>query len=164
MWRIFQLNKHLTRPNHPWSKFGSGNLDSLSKAAKEAQTGIKTSQNATSEGHALISQPTASQDSTTSEQDADGGAVGREIRRRLVEWWKKEYCASRMRLSIVGKGKRQITTVKQTLKLPLESLDDLSELAAKMFSPIPNRGRDPLPMIDEHPFGPEEKGVRTKTH
>lgn len=36
--------------------------------------------------------------------DADGGLVGRETRRRLVEWWSKEYCASRMRLCIIGQG------------------------------------------------------------
>lgn len=43
--------------------------------------------------------------STNSEIESDGGSVGREVRRRLVEWWSKEYCASRMRLSIVGKGR-----------------------------------------------------------
>lgn len=42
--------------------------------------------------------------SNLSETEADGGAIGRETRRRLVEWWSKEYCASRMRLAIVGKG------------------------------------------------------------
>lgn len=46
----------------------------------------------------------ASAKSTNSETESDGGSVGREVRRRLVEWWSKEYCASRMRLAIVGKG------------------------------------------------------------
>lgn len=32
-------------------------------------------------------------------------------------------------------------------------------MAASLFSPIPNRGRDALPMINEHPFGPDQKGV-----
>jgi len=41
----------------------------------------------------------------------------------------------------------------------LESLDELADLAATLFSPIPNRGRDALPMINEHPFGPDQKGV-----
>lgn len=36
--------------------------------------------------------------------DADGGPIGRETRRRLVEWWTSEYCASRMRLAVIGKG------------------------------------------------------------
>ena len=33
-WRIFQLNKHLTKPGHPWHKFGSGNRASLTEAAR----------------------------------------------------------------------------------------------------------------------------------
>ena len=43
---------------------------------------------------------------------------------------------------------------------PTDSLDCLSELAATLFSPIPNRGQVPLPSIPDHPFGPKEKGVR----
>lgn len=42
-----------------------------------------------------------------------------------------------------------------------ESLDELSQLASTLFSPIANRGRDPLPLIPEHPFGLNEKGVIT---
>ncbi|KAF8965197.1 Metalloenzyme, LuxS/M16 peptidase-like protein [Flammula alnicola] len=114
MWRIFQLNKHLTRPGHVWSKFGSGNRDSLSKAAKELKEQGKLPPAVTSANLSAAPTPIPSQ-----------------------------YCASRMRLSIVGK----------------ESLDELADLAATLFSPIPNRGRDPLPMINEHPFGPEEKGT-----
>ena len=41
-----------------------------------------------------------------------------------------------------------------------DSLDCLSELTATLFSPIPNRGQVPLLSISDHPFGPEEKGVR----
>jgi insulysin len=41
----------------------------------------------------------------------------------------------------------------------IDSLDRLSELAATLFSPIPNRGQVPLPSIPDHPFGPDEKGV-----
>lgn len=40
-----------------------------------------------------------------------------------------------------------------------ESLDELSEMASTLFSPILNRGRDALPMLPEHPFGPNESGV-----
>ena len=38
------------------------------------------------------------------ESSDDGGPIGRETRRRLVEWWSKEYCAGRMRLCVIGKG------------------------------------------------------------
>jgi hypothetical protein len=40
-----------------------------------------------------------------------------------------------------------------------ESLDELSGMVATLFSPILNRGRDALPMLLEHPFGPNETGV-----
>ena len=32
-------------------------------------------------------------------------------------------------------------------------------MVAELFSPIPNRGQDPLPMINDHPFGPNERSV-----
>lgn len=41
---------------------------------------------------------------SSSESESDGGAVGRETRRRLVEWWTNHYCANRMRLCVIGKG------------------------------------------------------------
>ena len=34
-------------------------------------------------------------------------------------------------------------------------------MVASLFSPIPNRGREPLHMINDHPFGPNEMGVST---
>ncbi|KAG5647302.1 hypothetical protein DXG03_000839 [Asterophora parasitica] len=161
LWRIFQLNKHLSKPGHVWSKFGSGSRDSLSKAASDLKAkGLLVENDASSRPTRLAPQsrptslapspipsrtasPAPSIASTNSEIEADGGAIGREVRRRLVEWWTKEYCASRMRLCIVGK----------------ESLDELSDLASTLFSPIPNRGRDALPMLHDHPFGPNEKGT-----
>jgi hypothetical protein len=42
-----------------------------------------------------------------------------------------------------------------------DPLDHLADLAADLFSPIPNRGQIPLPSIPDHPFGPDEKGVRS---
>ena len=116
IWRIFQLNKHLSPPGHVWSKFGSGNRESLSRAAKELKAKGKLI--TTTKNNALdylnpdpspipsrVSSPAPSLVSNNSESDADGGSVGRETRRRLVEWWTKEYCASRMRLCIIGKGR-----------------------------------------------------------
>ena len=43
--------------------------------------------------------------------------------------------------------------------LELESLEDLTEIVTTLFSSIPNRGQEALPMIKEHPFGVDEKGV-----
>ena len=115
MWRIYQVNKHLSIDGHVWRKFGSGNRESLSKAGrilKEKQrlngvatgTSSRSSSAAPSPISSRIPSPAPSIASTNSESDSDGGFIGRETRRRLVEWWSKEYCASRMRLCIIGKG------------------------------------------------------------
>ncbi|CAK5265298.1 unnamed protein product [Mycena citricolor] len=148
MWRIFQLGKHLSAQGHPWRKFGSGHRDSLSAAAKELKAKGKLDNPSllNGNGHHLkapspipsrLSSPAPSVSSVDStDTEADGGSIGREIRRRLIEWWSQEYCASRMRLCIVGN----------------ESLDQLSSYASKYFSPILNRNVDPLPMITQSPF------------
>jgi insulysin len=139
MWRTFQLNKHLSKDGHVWSKFGSGNRESLSKAGKDLKAKGKLNGNGSLKlnGHSAASantslgpspipsrmaSPAPSVASTSSESDADGGTVGRETRRRLVEWWSKEYCASRMKLCVIGKGtfanfwldiRRSLTTIYQ---------------------------------------------------
>lgn len=120
MWRIFQLNKHLTRPGHPWNKFGTGNKDTLTEAARKLKTSTKTNGNfdkpsltsyingssdkVPSPIPSRMASPAPSVSSASSDGDADGGMVGRETRRRLIEWWSKEYCAGRMSLAIIGKG------------------------------------------------------------
>lgn len=105
---MFQLNKHLSKPGHVWSKFGSGNRESLSQAAQALkQKGFLEVSDVKRDSlvpSPLNSRAASPAPSASSELEADGGAVGRETRRRLVEWWEKEYCASRMRLCIVGKG------------------------------------------------------------
>ncbi|KAF5347143.1 hypothetical protein D9757_013657 [Collybiopsis confluens] len=156
MWRIFQLSKHLSKPGHVWRKFGSGNRESLSRAAKDLKVKGKLvpsvengSATATLSANpspipSRITSPALSvSSSTNSEAEADGGVIGRETRRRLVEWWSREYCASRMHLAVLGR----------------ESLDELAEMASKFFSPIPNRQVNPLPMVHDHPYGPDEKGT-----
>ncbi|KDQ20149.1 hypothetical protein BOTBODRAFT_51487 [Botryobasidium botryosum FD-172 SS1] len=55
--------------------------------------------------------------------ESDGGPIWRETRRRLLEWYEKEYCASKMTLAILGR----------------ESLDKLTSPAVKHFSPILTR-------------------------
>jgi insulysin len=81
--RLFQLNSMLCSPAHPWSKFGCGSYASLTEASKEKIE---------KEGGVL------------DDSDEDGGAVGREIRRRVMEWREREYCAGRMTLAVLGKG------------------------------------------------------------
>lgn len=154
IWRIFQLSKHLTKPGHVWSKFGSGNKASLTSAARKMmEDGAKkkgTNGSASLQvpskksSSSLVSSSSTSLSSTiTLESGDDGGPIGRETRRRLVEWWSREYCAGRMRLCVIGK----------------DPLDHLSDLAANFFTAIPNFGQNPLPSIPDHPFGPDEKGT-----
>ncbi|KAI5119937.1 hypothetical protein M0805_002126 [Coniferiporia weirii] len=162
MWRIFQLNKHLSQPGHPWNKFGTGNKGTLTQAARTVKPAAKRapidrvrekpslSELLAEDGGVApspipsrVASPALSVSSASSENEADGGTVGRETRRRLMEWWSKEYCASRMSLTLIGK----------------ESLDELTQLASSLFSPIQNRGQDPAPIIPEHPFGKDERGT-----
>ena len=82
--RVYQLAKSLSIPGHPWTKFGTGNVESLTEAArKQLELGNKP---------------------PTEKPEGDGGPIGREVRRRLMEWWEREYCASRMGLAVIGKG------------------------------------------------------------
>ncbi len=86
--RIHQLSKSLSVPGHPWTKFGTGNLESLTATARK-----KLEEEGIDLGEA---------------DKGDGGPIGREVRKRLMEWWEKEYCASRMSLAVIGTGKRHI--------------------------------------------------------
>jgi insulysin len=107
------VNKELSKEGHVWRKFGSGNKASLSKTARELKAkGQLNERPPSSKNGSLAPSPIPSRTaspapsvvSAASEVDADGGAVGRETRRRLVEWWNQQYCASRMRLCVIGKG------------------------------------------------------------
>jgi insulysin len=116
IWRIYQVNKHNTKPGHVWSKFGSGNKLTLTSAARKLlQDGKKKAANGSATSPGPSKEPTPVSSSLPSpapsvssgmslESSDDGGPIGRETRRRLLEWWSKEYCAGRMRLCVIGKG------------------------------------------------------------
>ena len=108
--RIYQLNKHLTKEGHVWRKFGSGNKESLTRVGRELKAKGLLNGNGISKSAdgSLAATPTDSRvpsPTPSTETEDDGGVVGRETRRRLVEWWSKEYDANRMRLCVIGKGK-----------------------------------------------------------
>jgi insulysin len=44
----------------------------------------------------------------------------------------------------------------------VEPLDELADMVSTLFSPIKNRGQDPLPVILDHPFGQKEMGVSSR--
>lgn len=108
IWRIYQINKHLSKEGHPWRKFGSGNKDSLTKVGRELKAKGLLNGTSRSATGSLAATPSASRvpspAPSAGESEDDGGVVGRETRRRLVEWWSKEYDANRMRLCVIGKG------------------------------------------------------------
>jgi insulysin len=122
IWRIYQVNKHLTKPGHVWSKFGSGNKGSLTSAARKLkEDGVKKKgtngcaccvraqdpgkdRERSAASSALPSPSSSISVASSLETSDDGGPIGQETRRRLVEWWSEEYCAGRMRLCVIGKG------------------------------------------------------------
>ena len=83
--RVHQVERSISAPGHPWLAFSTGNIESLTYAARKK---------ATDEGW----------DSDTISPDGDGGPVGRETRRRLIEWVEQQYCSGRMTLAILGRG------------------------------------------------------------
>ncbi|KAG8980709.1 Insulinase (Peptidase M16), partial [Tulasnella sp. 427] len=158
--RISQLSKFLSRPDHQWHKFGPGNKESLlavgkaklKEASEQAVLAAGKSKpygllkDVDPKGYVTPPIPGSAATSRSSSpflEEEDGGVAGRETRRRLVEWWEGHYCASRMKLVILGK----------------ESLDELTNMAVRSFSAVPNRSLGPAPRFEESPFGPESTGV-----
>ncbi|KAG8705888.1 Insulinase (Peptidase M16), partial [Ceratobasidium sp. 395] len=141
IWRLHQLNKALSKPGHPWTKFGSGNRESLTAVSRKKTHPELASQNSSEQ--LTTSQAPSPSPSELEKGDGDGGAAGRETRRRLVEWWGNHYSSERMKLVVLGK----------------ESLDDLSEMVVKEFSAVKNRNIGRTPLMLEDPRGPEHNGI-----
>ena len=53
-----------------------------------------------------------------------------------------------------------LSTVSDTDRIRQESLDELARLVAKFYSPVKNRGLDPLPKVPDDPYGKNELCVR----
>lgn len=78
-------------------------------------------------------------------------ADNRDPRQQLIEWWKKEYCARRMKLAIAGR----------------EDLDTLERMVRERFDSVPVRtegapetGVDGVRVtFEDHPYGPDRRGV-----
>ena len=91
--RVLQLAKHLSVEGHAFRKFGTGNYASLSAVGRR-------------EG----------------EPDKDDAEVMLETRRRLVEWWKEEYCPSRMTVAMLGKGPSSSDSILEIHRAPAVAL------------------------------------------
>lgn len=78
-------------------------------------------------------------------------ADGRDPREQLIEWWKNEYCARRMKLVVAGR----------------EDLDTLEKYVRERFDKVPVRteGRDPTGpngvrvTFEDHPYAADQRGV-----
>jgi insulysin len=115
MWRAFQVSKALSRPGHPYAKFGSGNLHSLTYAGRTKGKQLDSASGPAPTQGGVNSVPAAASDEAeVSLQGEDGGLVGQETRRRLVEWWEAHYSASNMNLVILGKGLKYLIMAKPT--------------------------------------------------
>ncbi|KAG9103374.1 Insulinase (Peptidase M16) [Ceratobasidium sp. 370] len=142
IWRLHQLNKALSKPDHPWTKFGSGNRESLTAISRQKAHPELVPQGL-SESLAISQAPSPSPSEVGKDETGDGGAAGRETRRRLVEWWEAHYSSERMKLVVLGK----------------ESLDELSEMVVREFSAVKNRNIGRTPLMLENPRGAEHNGI-----
>ncbi|QRV87985.1 insulysin [Ceratobasidium sp. AG-Ba] len=142
IWRLHQLNKALSKPGHPWTKFGSGNRESLTAVSRTKAHPELVSQDSP-ESLSTSQAPSPSPSEIEKDDAGDGGAAGRETRRRLVEWWESHYSSERMKLVVLGK----------------ESLDDLSGMVVKEFSAVKNRNIGRTPLMLEDPRGAEHNGI-----
>ena len=94
VWRLFQLDKGLSKDGARWAKFGTGNWESL----------MKRERNIPQDNVTANTTPTAGQ---LPEPEAEGSGVdeaGREVRNALLDWYAKHYSANRMTLAVYGKG------------------------------------------------------------
>ncbi|CCM02306.1 uncharacterized protein FIBRA_04396 [Fibroporia radiculosa] len=121
--RILQINRTLSLHTHPYSQFGTGNVESITESATRLGLDRKSSE-------------------TSAGVDSKDEVVWKATRERLVEWWRTQYCASRLTLAVVGK----------------DSLDDLTDTVVSLYTPILNRGLDPRPVFTQPVWGPSELG------
>jgi hypothetical protein len=78
-------------------------------------------------------------------------ADGRDPRQQLIEWWKKYYCARRMKLAV--NGKEDVETLEKWVRERFERVEVRSEGS-------PPVGVEGVRIaFDESPMGPEQMGV-----
>lgn len=76
---------------------------------------------------------------------------GKDPRQQLIEWWKKYYCARRMKLAVTGK--EDVDVLERWVRDRFERVPVTSEGA-------PATGPEGVRItFDESPMGPEQMGV-----
>lgn len=109
--RLGQIIKHFASLGHPLRKFNCGNKKTLIEATRLGKSRSKSKKGRVSDSPKSVVSDKDGQDPNETSTNADSAdvaeeedAAGLEARSRLIEWWSKEYCASRMSLVVVGKG------------------------------------------------------------
>ncbi|EJC99115.1 uncharacterized protein FOMMEDRAFT_94441 [Fomitiporia mediterranea MF3/22] len=158
-WRLAYLDNSIVHPGHPLKKFSTGNKDTFRNSFRSIGSSMRarseTSQSARSGSLSRTSSSTPNRsnlqdDRARAEKEAAAKAkkeaeeaAALKARERLMQWWKKEYCAGRMRLAVVGR----------------DSLDELTRSVVNLFWLIKNTKQDPAPLVSsDQPYGKEELG------
>ncbi|TFY68977.1 hypothetical protein EVJ58_g698 [Rhodofomes roseus] len=103
--RVYMVDKMLGTPGHPYTRFQTGSVESITEAARK-ELGVEGVRETRDEGDVDDEQP-----------------VWKKTRDRLVEWWKVHYCAGRMTLAILGKESLdELTTSVVSLFSPIKNL------------------------------------------
>ena len=148
-WRSFQLHKSLCRPDHPFSKFGSGNLETL-----RGDTGGGDKDKDDKAGAGAIA--AAADEEEEKEKDGEGGKgagagngagaiAAADLRETLLGFHERYYSAGVMRLCVLGR----------------ESLDELQDLVVRQFSDVKDKGVSP-PSFPGTPYRPEQLARRVR--
>ena len=108
-WRLGQVLRHRARPGHPLRKFILGNKKTLAQAARPTKSRNEKEATATrssddTKNKARKPSRAAAQHTETTKAETPDKEAGLRTRRRLIEWWRREYGAERMHLAVIGKG------------------------------------------------------------
>ena len=118
-WRLQQLHREIAHPEHPWHRFASGNLATLSDAPERL---VRLQ---------LTVRPGAGVGGARASVQLRLAADRREavdVRRELLRFHREHYCSSRMGLALMGK----------------EPLDQLMQWAVPLFGAVPRLEAPPL--------------------
>jgi insulysin len=126
-WRLQQIHKMAADPRHPWSRFNTGSLDTLSdKPASHVKLDLSTLSGGGGGGAAV------------SAQLAAHFTPALTVRSALIDFHARHYSANLMSLAVLGR----------------QSLDELEQLVVPLFAAVPNRDV-PLPTWPHEPYPAE---------
>ena len=127
-WRLQQLHKWAADPKHPWSRFNTGSLETLSdKPASHVKLELSP--------RAAVAGSSSGVSAALSARFTPALIV----RRALIDFHAKHYSANLMSLAVLGR----------------QSLEELEQLVVPLFAAVPNLDA-PLPSWPHPPY-PDER-------